>query len=87
MSIPLLDFLAKQPPEYLVFYLLLFIVPIVPNLWSIWHAFNRYFPTKQEKMIWIGLCIFIPVFGGIGYLLFGLRRSQKAEPQQPEHAE
>ncbi len=81
---PLLDFLSKQPPEYLVLYLALFLVPIVPNLWSIWHVYNRDFPSVQEKMIWIGIAIFIPVLGGLGYLLFGMRRSKKTEPQQPD---
>ncbi len=81
---PILEFLAKQPPEYLVLYLALFFVPIVPNLWSIWHVYHRDFPSVQEKMIWIGIAIFIPVFGGLGYLFFGMRRSRKPDPQQPD---
>ena len=49
----------------------------VPNLFGIWHAFHRVFPTPQERLIWIGVCIFVPVIGGISYLLFGLRRARK----------
>ena len=49
----------------------------IPNLFGIWHAFHRVFPTPQERLIWIGVCIFVPVIGGISYLLFGLRRARK----------
>ena len=49
----------------------------IPNLFGIWHAFHRIFPTPQERMIWIGVCIFVPVIGGVSYLIFGLRRARK----------
>ena len=49
----------------------------VPNLFGIWHAFHRVFPTSQERLIWIGVCVFVPVIGGISYLIFGLRRASK----------
>jgi len=50
----------------------------VPNLFGIWHAFHRVFPTPQERLIWIGACVFVPVIGGICYLIFGLRRARKS---------
>ena len=52
----------------------------LPNLFGIGHAFHRYFRTPQERLIWLGVCIFVPVIGGIIYLLFGMRRSSKYEP-------
>jgi hypothetical protein len=52
-------------------------LPALPNLFGIWHAFNRSFPTKQERLIWLGVCVFVPVIGGIVYLLFGLRRAKR----------
>lgn len=67
----------ELPPEKLVLYLMLMAIPIIPNLWSIWHAFHREFPSVNEKMAWIGIGVFVPVLGGLAYLLFGLRRSRK----------
>ena len=52
----------------------------VPNLFGIWHAFHHVFPTPRERLIWVGMCIFVPVIGGISYLIFGLRRARKWEP-------
>lgn len=49
-------------------------LPILPNLWSIWHAYNHEFATPLEKVIWMVACVFIPVIGGLAYVLFGLRR-------------
>ena len=54
----------------------------VPNLFGIWHAFHRVFPTPQERLFWIGVCIFVPVIGGISYLIFGLRRARKWVPDK-----
>ncbi|MDL2317284.1 PLD nuclease N-terminal domain-containing protein [Desulfovibrio sp. OttesenSCG-928-A18] len=52
----------------------------IPNLFGIWHAFHRIFPSNQERLIWIGVCIFVPVLGGICYLIFGFRRARKYDP-------
>ncbi len=64
-------------------YLLALSLPALPNLWGIWHAWHREFPTWQERFFWMMLCIFVPVFGGIAYLLFGVRRAQKRERSIP----
>ena len=56
---------------------LMLTVPILPTLWSIWHAHFREFPSHNEKMIWLGVCVFVPVIGGIIYILFGRRRGVK----------
>lgn len=66
------------PAEYLPLVLILAFVPILPNLWCIYHAFQREFPTPAEKMAWIGVGIFIPVLGGLIYLIWGRRRGRKA---------
>jgi hypothetical protein len=58
--------------------LLLLAIPAIPNLFGIWHAFNRRFPTDKERLIWLGVCVFVPVLGGLAYLLFGFRRAKKA---------
>ncbi len=57
-------------------------LPILPNLWAIWHVRGHYFPTEQEKSLWFVLVVFIPVIGGLAYLLAGLRRSRREPPQE-----
>ena len=64
------------PPEKLLLYLILFVIPIIPNLWCIWNAFHREFSTVNEKMAWIGIGVFVPVLGGLAYLFIGRRRSR-----------
>ncbi len=44
---------------------------------SIWDAFHKEFNSVNEKVAWIQICIFIPVLGGIAYLLIGKRRGKK----------
>ncbi len=57
-----------------VLYYLLLVIPALPNLWGIWHAFKHTFPTGQERLLWICACVFVPVLGGVAYILFGRRR-------------
>lgn len=60
----------------ILFYVLIGL-PALFNLFGIWHAFNRVFPTPQERLIWLGACVFIPVIGGLFYIIFGMRRAKK----------
>ena len=53
----------------------LLILPILPNLWSIWHVWAHRFPSEQERSLWFMLGIFVPVIGGVVYLLAGRRRA------------
>ena len=62
-------------PAQIILIVLLIVLPILPNLWSIWHIFHRDFDTPQEKMAWLALAVFIPVLGGLIYILFGRRRA------------
>ncbi len=55
--------------------LALLFAPALLNLWGIWHAFRHGFPTPAERLLWIGLCVFVPLVGGLAYLVFGLRRT------------
>ncbi len=51
------------------------------NLWAICHAALRVFPGgAQERILWIMPAVFIPVLGGLIYLLFGMKRSRKPQP-------
>jgi hypothetical protein len=51
------------------------LVPIIPNLWSIWHLYRNEFPTPQERAAWIVAQVILPVIGGVGYMLFGRKRA------------
>lgn len=46
-------------------------LPMVPTFWSIWHIWNHSFPTFHKKMLWLILVVFLPVIGGIIYILWG----------------
>lgn len=52
------------------------VLPILPNLWCIWHSLRHEFPGEREKYLWMLGGVFLPFFGGIIYVLFGLRRSR-----------
>ncbi|MDR2726477.1 MAG: PLDc N-terminal domain-containing protein [Deltaproteobacteria bacterium] len=51
--------------------------PALINLWAIWHAATRKFPSPIEQAVWIAAGMLVPVLGGLAYLCFGLRRSNK----------
>lgn len=53
-------------------------LPILPNLWSIWHVRNHNFPSDQEKSLWFLLAVFVPVLGGLIYIVSGRRRATDA---------
>ena len=53
------------------------LVPILPNMWSIWHLYKNEFPTHQERAAWIVAQVVLPVVGGLGYIVFGAKRAVK----------
>lgn len=90
MTIPLIEFLEQSNSLPLV--LIGLALPILPNMWAIWHAYMHQFPTPAERLGWMGLNVFVPVLGGVLYLLFGFRRSRKfgcapVQPAQPAQQE
>ena len=70
-------FLAEIPQDKLLFILPLVILPILPNLWAIWHVHKNEFSTQQERAAWLLAQIFLPVLGGLAYILFGRTRTIK----------
>ena len=54
----------------------LLMLPAIINLWGISHATRHSFPGENERTLWVVACIFLPVLGGVLYLIFGLRRSK-----------
>jgi hypothetical protein len=69
--------LPPLTPGQLALFLGLLTLPILPNLIAIWHSFHRQFPTPLERMLWFLLAIFVPVLGGIVYLIWGRKRGRK----------
>lgn len=57
--------------------LALLALPMLPNLWGIWHAYKHRF-QGQEQIIWMLACVFLPLIGGLAYLLVGRARTVKS---------
>ena len=53
----------------------LLFLPALLNLCCIWHAFYLTFDTHLERVLWMVACVFVPVLGGVAYVLFGWRRA------------
>jgi hypothetical protein len=64
-------------PDQLALAAAILLLPIVPALWSIWHIFHHEFRSPQEKMAWLGVAVFIPVLGGLAYILWGRKHARK----------
>lgn len=45
--------------------------------WSILDAWKRNFESANEKVLWIQICIFIPILGSLAYLFIGRNRGTK----------
>jgi len=58
-------------------YWALLALPILPNLWSIWHVNTHRFAKYTERLLWLLACIFVPCLGGLAYMLFGRPRALK----------
>ena len=56
--------------------ILIITLPILPNLWCIWHARNHTFPGPNEQQLWVRAGIFAPVLGGLLYLVVGMQRAR-----------
>lgn len=55
----------------------LLLLPILPNLWAIWHIFHCDFNTGAEKMGWLFVAMFLPVLGGLVYLFWGRKKGTR----------
>ena len=65
----------KGPSGRASWQIALLFLPALLNLWGIWHAFNHTFETPLERVLWMVACVFVPVLGGVAYVLFGWRRA------------
>ena len=64
---------------FIILIVIVFFIPILPNLWSIWHIFHHDFKSPNEKMVWIFITMFLPVIGGIVYIIFGRKKVIKKD--------
>ncbi len=64
--------------------LLLLALPVLPNLWSLNHAFTHEFADPREKSRWMLACVFVPCLAGIAYIAVGRRHA--LAPAVPERA-
>lgn len=69
--------LAEIHPDKLLFALPLLFLPILPNLWAIWHLYTHQLPSPQERAAWLVAQVVLPVLGGLGYIAFGRKRATK----------
>ncbi len=56
-------------------HVLVALIPILPNFWSIWDIWNHSFSTPERRMYWLLLAVFVPVLGGIIYILLGRKQA------------
>ena len=49
----------------------LLLLPMLPNWWGLWHAWRHSFANPAVRMLWMCACVFLPVAGGLAYLLWG----------------
>jgi len=44
------------------------------SAWCILDAWKRTYESANEKVLWMQLCIFIPILGSVAYLFIGRKR-------------
>ncbi|WP_041720085.1 PLD nuclease N-terminal domain-containing protein [Pseudodesulfovibrio piezophilus] len=47
------------------------------TVWTILDAWKRDFESTNEKVLWIQICIFVPILGSLAYLSLGRKRGRK----------
>lgn len=47
------------------------------SAWTILDAWKQDFESSQEKMLWMQICIFIPILGSLAYIFLGKKRGSK----------
>ena len=60
----------------------LWLLPMLPTFWSIWHIWTHDFPDWQRKIAWLCFVVFVPVLGGIIYIFTGRRRALPMEARR-----
>ncbi len=66
--------ISEQALLNLIIWSIILLIPIIPNLWSIWHIFKHDFQSPQDKMTWALIATFLPVIGGLLYIIWGRKK-------------
>ena len=45
--------------------------------WTILDCWKRDYEAVNEKVLWIQICIFVPILGSLAYLFIGRNRGSK----------
>ncbi|MBQ9407050.1 MAG: PLDc N-terminal domain-containing protein [Desulfovibrio sp.] len=56
-------------------HILVALLPMLPTFWSILHVWKHEFATPQERALWLVLVVFLPVLGGLVYLVSGRKKA------------
>ncbi|MDL2285721.1 PLDc N-terminal domain-containing protein [Desulfovibrio sp. OttesenSCG-928-F07] len=77
------ELLNAMPDWPLVAKLAILALPMLLNLWGITHAFAHRVFNPVLNTIWMCICVFLPVIGGVLYLAIGFKqiKKQKENPQ------
>lgn len=54
----------------------LWLLPLAPTFWSIWHIWRHDFADPARRMLWLCLVVFLPVLGGVIYIFTGRREAR-----------
>ena len=63
-------------------YFIILALPILPNIYAIWHIRSHYFANEQQRSLWFLLAVFVPVIGGLVYLIKGRKYARKKPWQE-----
>lgn len=66
----------------LILILILLVTPILPTLWAIRDIAHKSFRSQKTKVLWGMFVVFLPVIGGITYIVFGRRQATKVDAVQ-----
>jgi hypothetical protein len=44
------------------------------SVWTILDIWKRDFESVNEKVLWMQICIFVPILGAVAYLFVGRKR-------------
>lgn len=47
------------------------------SAWTILDTWKRNFESANEKVLWMQICIFVPILGSLAYLFIGRKRGSK----------
>lgn len=48
------------------------------SAWTILDTWKRNFESANEKVLWMQICIFVPILGSLAYLFIGRKRGKRA---------